>query len=71
MALVIGELTECNSGVSSTKNGGCGGGLKSILNFRMGEGFVLSHNGVVRVTDMLESANEYWKTCELKAGRRV
>jgi hypothetical protein len=54
MACAIGGLTECTSGVSSTKNAGCGKGLKFILNFGMGEGFVLGHNGARGMNDMLE-----------------
>jgi hypothetical protein len=61
MAFVIGQLTECTSSVYSTKNAGCGKGLMSILNCGMGNGFVLSHNGIVRMNDMLESVNEYCK----------
>jgi hypothetical protein len=54
MACVIGGLAERTSGVSSTKNAGCRKGLKFILNFGVGKGFVLSHNGAGRMNDMLE-----------------
>jgi hypothetical protein len=53
-ASVIGGLTECAPGVSSTKNAGCRKGLKSILNFGRGKDFVLGHNGAGRMNDMLE-----------------
>jgi hypothetical protein len=54
MACVIGGLAECTSGVSSTKNAGCKKVLKFILNFGIGKGFVLGHNGAERMNDMLE-----------------
>jgi hypothetical protein len=54
MACVIGGLTECTSRVSSTKNAGCRKGLKFILNFGMGKGFVLGHNGAGRMSDTFE-----------------
>lgn len=54
MACVIGGLTECTPGVSSTKNTGCRKGLKFILNFGMGKDFVLGHNGAGGMHDMLE-----------------
>ena len=54
MACAIGGLTEFTSEVSSTKKAGCSKGLKSILNFGMGKGFVLGHNGAGRMNDMLE-----------------
>jgi hypothetical protein len=52
-ASVIGGLTECTSGVSSTKSAGCRKGLKSILNFGMGKDFVLSHDSAGRMNGML------------------
>jgi len=51
---IIGGSTERVSGVSSTKNAGGRKGLKSILNFGMGNDFVLGHNGAGRMNDMLE-----------------
>lgn len=54
MACVVGGPTGCTSGVSSTKNAGRRKGLKFILNFGMGKGFVLGHNSAGRMNDMLE-----------------